>query len=198
MSQSGTVPKSHNSGLFHAKIRPTVESLEALVRRRVRTLYERVGKSGEKWTAEKLAPFLGMTDPSGVRKLLNGDNKISLAHLQGFAEAFAVTPCELVSPDGAQFTYLKEFEPAILRLVREMNEHERHSLMAILQWRAPRYVEVKKSRLGRAMLTVKEQELVDLYARVKKDGVREGVLKTLRGAAQDDDRPAQVKPRTTG
>lgn len=197
MSQVSTVPEKHDSGRNLCQ-NPRVQSLEELVRRRVRTLYDRIGKSGEKWTAEKLAPFLGMTDASGVRKLLNGDNKISLAHIQGFCEAFQITPCELVSPEGAPFVYLKESEPTLIARFREMDAHERHSLMVVLQSRAPTYATAKKARLGRAMLTAKEQELVDLFARVKRDGVREGVLKTLRGAAQDDAASVPAKPRTTG
>jgi hypothetical protein len=45
------------------------------------------------------------------------------------------------------------------------------------------------------MLSPKEQELVDLFARVKKDGVREGVIRTLRGAAEA---PDHLKARTSG
>lgn len=189
----GTVPNNHDFGPKRARI-SAVEDLEALARRRIRALYERVGRDGAKWTAEKLAPFLGMTDPSGVRKILNGDNKISLAHIQGFCEAFAVTPAELITPEGSTFVHLKDSEPTLLKLFREMDDHERLSLLTVLK--RPIYApNAKKVRPGRAMLTVKEQELVDLFARVKRDGVREGVLKTLRGAAQDA-HAAQDTPRT--
>ncbi len=173
--------------------------LEELVRQRVRTLYEREGRNGEKWTAEKLMPFLGMREPSGVRKLLNGDNKIGLSHLEGFCEAFQVTPCELVIEMGALIQPVQPIEAALLALFRQMTELERRSLLTILE--RPIYTQAphaKRSRLGRAMLTVKEQELVDLFARVKRDGVREGVLKTLRGAAQGDDYQEPKPSRTTG
>ena len=136
-----------------------------------------------------------MTDPSGVRKLLNGDNRISLAHVAGFCTAFQITPCELVADPDAVLQPISPFEVAVLQIVRDMTELERRSLLTVLQrpvYTAP----AKKSRLGRAMLTVKEQELVDLYARVKRDGVREGILKTLRAVVRED--AGQTKPRTTG
>ena len=99
MSQSSTVLKSHDFGRKSCQNSP-VESLEQLVRRRVLAIYDRPSRTGDRWTADKLAPFLGMTDPSGVRKLLNGDNRISLAHVAGFCAAFQITPCELVAePD---------------------------------------------------------------------------------------------------
>lgn len=181
----GTVPNNHVFGLKHAKI-AAVENLEALARRKIRALYERVGQDGSKWTAEKLAPFLGMSDPSGVRKLLNGDNKISLAHLQGFCEAFCVTPAELVTPEGSTFVYLKDAEPTLLKLFREMDEHERLSLLTVLKRHQPVTVRGRRARGGHVELTDQQQLLVDLFARVKKDAIREGVLKTLRGAAAAD------------
>jgi hypothetical protein len=39
---------------------------------------------------------------------------------------------------------------------------------------------------------------VDLFARVKKDGVRDGVLRVLRGAVHAEDAAGPEKPRTTG
>lgn len=195
MRQSSTVTFRHDLGQQSWQNRG-VENLDELVRRRVLALYDRVGKSGDKWTAEKLMPFLGMTVPSGVRKLLNGTNKISLAHLQAFCEAFAITPCELLAQDGAEFVYLKDAEPALIRLYREMDSHERLSLITVLSWRPPRFAEKRKAQLGRRELSTKEQELVDLFARVKKEGVREGVLRTLRGAA--DDAATAQNSRTTG
>lgn len=196
MSQVGTVTESHKIGRKLCQDRRAVENLEALVRRRVRALYEKEGKSGDRWTAEKLAPFLGMKDPSGVRKLLNGDNAIGLAHIEGFCAAFQVTPCELVSPDGAPFTYLKETEPTLLRLFREMDAHERLSLINVLQWRLPTPPPRarKRARLGRAQLTEEQQLVVDLYARSEPQA-REGVLKVLRGTARKTER---AEPRTNG
>jgi hypothetical protein len=85
-------------------------------------------------------------------------------------------------------------EAAFLSHIRSMTELERRSLLTILE--RPIYAAPdKKARLGRAMLSPKEQELVDLFARVKKDGVREGVIRTLRGAAEA---PDHLKARTSG
>lgn len=153
IGQVGTVPKNHTFGREVCKT-SGVESLEALVRRRLRAIYLKPTQNGEKWTAEKLAPFLGMKDPSGVRKLLNGDNTISLAHIEGFCAAFQVSASELVAPDGAQLTYLKEAEPTLVRLFREMDAHERLSLLNVLQWRIPMQAKrLRKPAWGRAELT---------------------------------------------
>lgn len=187
MSHIGTVPKNHNFGGVSDRI-SRVPRLDELVRGRVLALYGRVSRGGEKWTAEKLAPFLGISDPSGVRKLLNGNNKISLAHIEGFCTAFQVSAAELVAEPGSLIQPVTPIESALLTHFRQMTELERRSLLTILE--RPIYAAPdRKARMGRAMPTVKEQELVDLYARVKKDGVREGVLKTLRGAAEADERP---------
>jgi transcriptional regulator with XRE-family HTH domain len=184
MRQIVTVPKQHEIATKTWQ-NPALTNLEELVRRRVLTLYEQESKTGERWTAEKLMKFLGMTVPSGVRKLLNGTNRIGLAHVQGFCEAFGVTPSELVAPHGASFTHLKDSEPTLLRLYREMDAHERLSLLTILQWRQPPLHPKSrlKARLGRMELTAEQQLVVDLYARSEPQA-REGVLKVLRGTAQ--------------
>lgn len=143
---------------------------------------------------EALAPHLGIS-ASAVSKLLNGKNAIGLSHLEGFCRAFQMTPSEIVAEYGSLIQSVTPVEAAVLHLVRQMTELERRSLLTLLE--RPIYTaapHAKKSRLGRAMLTVKEQELVDLFARVKRDGVREGVLKTLRGAAQDA--AIEEKPHT--
>jgi len=177
--------KTHNSGHKTGRIGAVGRLLDELVRERVNAIYEKPSRSGDKWTAEKLAPYLGMHDPSSVRKLLNGDNRISLAHIEGFCSAFQITPAELLSEPGSLIQPVTPIEAAFLTHLRQMSELERRSLLTILE--RPIYSAVsKKARMGRAMLTSKEQELVDLFARVKRDGVREGVLRTLRGAASDD------------
>jgi len=185
MSQSGTVPKNHVLGGKSCEYFPAVYNLEAVVLRRIRALYEKVGRGGDKWTAEKLMPFLGMKDASGVRKLLNGDNRISLAHLQGFCEAFGTLPTDLVAPEGGAAVYLKESEPVLLKLFREMDAHERHSLLVVLQ-RHQAYVPMQRTSRRRARageLTDEQQLLVDLYAQSEPQA-REGVLKVLRGTAK--------------
>lgn len=189
MSQVSTVPENHNLGPKLCQNRPAaVENLEKLVLRRVRTLYDTPSRNGEKWTADKLAPFLGMSDPSGVRKLINGDNRISLAHIQGFCEAFQVTPCELVSPEGAPFTYLKEAEPTLIRIFRAMDSHERLSLLTVLQSRQPiPIIKGRRPKLGRQELTQEQQLLVDLYVQSEPQA-RDGVMKILRGTAKRDGR----------
>ena len=85
---------------------------------------------------------------------------------------------------------------AIIGLVRQMTELERRSLLTILE--RPIYAAPdRKARLGRAMLSPKEQELVDLFARVKREGVRNGVLQTLRGAVKDEDKQPPAPSRTS-
>ena len=123
--------------------------------------------------------------PSGVGRILNDEGyTIMWHHVERFCEFFQMTPAELMVEPGALMQPISHFESALLRIIRDMTELERRSLLTILE--RPVYAaQPKKARLGRAMLTAKEQELVDLFARVKRDGVREGVLKTLRGAAHD-------------
>jgi hypothetical protein len=165
--------------------------LEDVVRGRLRELYERAGRAGEKWTAEKLVPFLGMSDPSSVRKILNGDNKISLAHVEGFCRAFQITPAELMIEPGAVIQPISPLEATILAHLRQMTELERRSLLTLLD----RHVTItpRRAGLGRTMLTTREQELVDLFARAD-DGAREGILKVLRGSAA----ALQAQQKTTG
>lgn len=132
-----------------------------------------------------LAPHLGVGQ-SAVSKILNGRNSLSLDAVEGFCEFFQVTPAELMADPDALIQPLKPIEAAIVGIVRQMTELERRSLLTLLERPVYQIAKGKRARMGRAMLTTKEQELVDLFARVKRDGVREGVLKTLRGAAQDD------------
>lgn len=169
---------------------PGVDSLEDRVRSRILALYERGSRAGEKWTAEKLAKFVGADTPSAVRKLLNGQNRIGLRHIQGFCEAFQVTPAELVLEPGALMQPTSPLEAAIIAHLRQMTELERRSLLTLLE--RPTMISHRKARMGRAMLSVKEQELVDLFGRVKKDGVRDGVLRTLRGAVEAVDRSSHT------
>ena len=53
-----------------------------------------------------------------------------------------------------------------LQLPKDLTNLRRHCRRSVSIFQSPH---AKKSRLGRAMLTVKEQELVDLFARVKRD-----------------------------
>lgn len=147
-----------------------------------------------------LARFL-KEDPSTVSKRLKeGGPGLTLEFLDQVREFMGGwTPAEMVAEPGSEIVPVKPIEASLLAHFRGMTELERRSLLTVLE--RPVYTAsptAKKSRLGRAMLTVKEQELVDLFARVKRDGVRDGVLKTLRGAAKDDAVTAPVKPRTTG
>jgi transcriptional regulator with XRE-family HTH domain len=158
-----------------------VESLEDRVRSRIVALYERGSKTGEKWTAEKLAKFIGADTPSAVRKILTGLNHISLRHIEGFSTAFQVTPAELMIEPGAVIQPISPLESTILAHVRQMTELERRSLLTLLD-RHLTITSPRQARLGRAMLSAREQELVDLFAR-SDDGAREGVLKVLRGSA---------------
>ncbi len=146
-----------------------------------------------------LARFL-KEDPSTISKRLKpGGPALCLDFLDSIRAFFGGwTPAEMVAESGSQISPVTPIESALLGHFRQMTELERRSLLTILErpiYAAPN----KKARLGRAMLSVKEQELVDLFARVKRDGVREGVLSTLRGAAKDDaaqHRPTH--PRTIG
>src|SRR5689334_13482199 len=145
---------------------------------------------------DTLGKYLGLSR-SGVSRILNEEGyAIMLAHIETMCVFFQTTPSELVAEPGALLQRVQPIAAALLVLFRQMTELERRSLLTILE--RPNYTQAphtKRSRLGRAMLTAKEQELVDLFARVKRDGVREGVLKTLRGAAQDEDHPGQKSAR---
>ena len=158
------------------------QPLQERVRARLRTLVETADVSHE-----ILAQRLGLSRSNVSRMLTQEDRAILLPHLEGFCEFFQVTAAELVAEPGAQIIPVSPIEAALLALIRQMTELERRSLLTILE--RPPAIHQRKARLGRAMLTTREQELVDLFARVKKDAIREGVLKTLRGAAatHDDD-----------
>lgn len=182
-----------NFGILDANLalefRPQMNAFQEMVRTRIR---ERVQN------ASVLARFL-KEDPSTITKRLKaGGPSLCLDFLDQLREFFGGwTPAEMVAETGSSVQTITPVEAAILGLVRQMTELERRSLLTILE--RPAYNQspyAKKSRLGRAMLTVKEQELVDLFARVKRDGVRDGVLETLRGAAKDDDQAGQAKGRT--
>jgi hypothetical protein len=166
-----------------------MNAFQEMVRSRLRARVE---------NASVLARFL-KEDPSTVTKRLKpGGPALCLDFLDRLREFFGGwTPAEMVAEADSMVQPVTPVEAAILGLVRQMTELERRSLLTILE--RPIYTQAphaKKSRLGRAMLTVKEQELVDLFARVKKDAVREGVLRTLKGAAEDGAAPQ--KSRTTG
>ena len=165
--------------------------LQERVRQRLKQLVTAKGVSHA-----VLAKFLGVSR-SHVTRMLNEDGAILLTHVEKSCEFFQITPAEFMIEPETLIQPIQPIEAALLALFRQMTELERRSLLTILE--RPVYTQAphaKKSRLGRAMLTVKEQELVDLYARVKRDGVREGILKTLRAVVRED--AGQTKPRTTG
>jgi len=165
------------------------ESLQARVRHRINTLVDQGDVSHV-----TLGDHLGLSR-SAVTRLLNDKGGISLAHIEKLCAFFQITAAELMAEPDALIQPLKPIEAAIVSYLRQMSELERRSLLTLLERPAYQLAKGKRARLGRAMLSVKEQELIDLFARVKRDGVREGVLKTLRGAAQDSD--AVAKPHTT-
>jgi len=150
------------------------------VRRKFRALTEQAGVSHE-----QLGERLGLSR-SAVSRLLNeNDAGVALNHIERLCEFFQISAQEAFADPGAIIQVVTPIEAAFLVHLRQMSELERRSLLTILE--RPIYAAPgKKARMGRAMLTAKEQELVDLFARVKRDGVREGVLRTLRGAASDD------------
>ena len=169
-------------------------SLQERVRSKLRDMVQRGNVP-----LEVLGTHLGLSR-SGVSRILNEEGyAILLPHMETLCTFFQITPAELVAEPGAIIQPVQPIEAALLALFRQMTELERRSLLTILE--RPIYTQspnAKRSRLGRAMLTAKEQELVDLFARVKRDGVREGVLKTLRGAVEHDAVPGHEKPRTIG
>ena len=142
-----------------------------------------------------LARFLKM-DPSVLHKRFkDGGTSLCLDWLDSVRSFYQMSVSEMVAEPGAEIQPVTPIEAALLAHFRQMTELERRSLLTILE--RPIYAAPdKKARLGRAMLSQKEQELVDLFARVKKDGVREGVLKTLRGAAEHSDGAGLLKART--
>ena len=146
-----------------------------------------------------LARFL-KSNPSTIHKRLNeGGPDLSVDWLDDVTSFYQMSVSEMCAMPGSLIQPVTPIEAALLALFRQMTELERRSLLTILE--RPIYTQsptAKKSRLGRAMLTGKEQELVDLFARVKRDGVREGVLQTLRGAVQGEASSGPVKTRTPG
>lgn len=166
-------------------------------------LQERVRARLREWCAEmthqQIADSFNV-DRSAISKLFaDNGSTITLEHLEGFGFLLQRTAAEIVSEYGAIIQSVTPIEAALLGIFRNMTELERRSLLTVLERPiASMDRKDKKARLGRAMLTAKEQELVDLFARVKKDGVREGVLRTLKGAAEDDAKAAPAKDRTTG
>jgi transcriptional regulator with XRE-family HTH domain len=180
---AGNARKQPGNALF-SRLNQVADRLQERVRARLRALVDKHNVSHE-----ILGKRLGLSR-SYVSRMLNTDGgAILLEHIEGFCEFFQITPAELVAEAGSLIQPVTPIESALLTHFRQMTELERRSLLTILE--RPIYAAPdRKARMGRAMLTVKEQELVDLYARVKKDGVREGVLKTLRGAAEADERPA--------
>jgi transcriptional regulator with XRE-family HTH domain len=172
------------------RIGASVSSLQERVRAKLKALVEQQNVSHE-----RLGDYLGLTR-SAVTRLLNDEGGIGLQHIERLCEFFQVTAAEMFADPHQMIHALTPIEASLLRYFREMTELERRSWLTILE--RPRVVASAKSRMGRAMLTAKEQELVDLFARVKKDGVRDGVLKVLRGAVNAEDGEAQGKPRTTG
>ena len=166
-------------------------SLQERVRKKFRDLVEQAEVSHE-----TLGQYLGLSR-SGVSRLLNDDeNGFALHHIERLCEYFQVTTAEVFADPGSMIHAITPIESALLTYYRDMTELERRSWLTILD--RPRTIAAKSPRLGRAMLTLKEQELVDLFARVKKDGVREGVLRTLKGAAEDARKAAPEPPDTTG
>lgn len=166
--------------------------LQDRVRQRLRSLVE-AGEVSHK----VLGKFVGLSR-SYVTRVLNNKAAISLEHLAKFCEFFQITPAELLTEPGSLIQPVKPLEAQLLQHFRQMSELQRHSLLMVLESRADEIVTPRRARWGHAELTSEQQELVDLYARVKRDGVRDGVLRTLRGAAEDDARLDQAKPHTTG
>jgi transcriptional regulator with XRE-family HTH domain len=171
------------------------EPLQERVRSRIKALVEE-----REVNHETLANYLGLSR-SAVTRLLNDEGGIALQHIERLCEFFQISASELMAEPGALIQAITPIEAALVGIVRQMTELERRSLLTLLERPAYGQRDVTRSRMGRGMLTAKERELVDLFARVKRDGVREGILRTLRGAAQEghDGPPApQGKPRTTG
>lgn len=166
-----------------------MEPLQERVRARLRARVEQGDVSHD-----VIAKHLGVSRSYFTRLLKGGP--ILLEYIERACAFFQITPSELFAEPGALIQPVTPIEAALLAHFRQMTELERRSLLTILE--RPIYAAPQKSaRLGRAMLTPKEQELVDLFARVKRDGVREGILRTLRGAAKDEDAHTPGPTRTT-
>lgn len=146
--------------------------------------------------ASTLARFLKETPSALTKRLTRGGPAIKLEFLDTLRTYFGGwTPAEMVAEPGSLIIPVTPIESALLTHFRQMTELERRSLLTILE--RPIYAAPdKKARLGRAMLSPSEQELVDLFARVKRDGVRHGVLQTLRGAVKDESKEPPAPTRT--
>jgi transcriptional regulator with XRE-family HTH domain len=164
----------------------SLRSLQDRVRERIRALVDQKGVNHE-----TLGNYLGLSR-SAVTRLLNDDGGIALAHIERLCEFFQITPAELMVEPGAQIQPVSPLESTILVHVRQMTELERRSLLTLLD-RHLTITTPRRAGLGRMMLTTREQELVDLFAR-SDDGAREGVLKVLRGSAA----ARQAQQKTSG
>lgn len=131
-----------------------------------------------------LAKFLRV-DPSVIQKRLKeGGTALCLDFLDSVTTFYQMSVAEMCAMPGALWQEVKPMEAQLLAMFRDMSELERRSLLTILDRPiAAAPGARRRTRFGRH-LSDKEQELVDLFARVKRDGVRDGVLKTLRGAAE--------------
>lgn len=131
-----------------------------------------------------LAEFI-KSDPSTIQKRLKDNGTaLRLDWLDEVSAFYQMSVSEMCALPGSAWQEVKPLEGQLLEIFRAMSELERRSLLDVLDRRpAP---PTRKPRLGHPELTLKEQELVDLFARVKRDGVREGVLRTLRGAAEHE------------
>lgn len=144
-----------------------------------------------------LANFL-KTSPSTIqKKFRESGTALCLDFLQEVSAFYQMSVSEMCALPGSTWQEVKPLEAQLLDQFRDMTELERNGLLTVLQSRQTRLTEKRSAKLGRAELSTKEQELIDLFQRVQKDGVREGVLRMLRGAAEDTatDHP---KARTTG
>lgn len=165
-----------------------MNAFQELVRARLR---ERTPKQ------KALADFLHLDESIVQRRLKEGGTALCLDFLDAATAFYQMSVSEMCAQPDAAWQEVKPLEAALLMTFRAMTELERRSLLTVLQ-RPTDSREARKARLGRAMLTAREQELVDLFARVKRDGVREGVLKTLRGAVESERPEAHPIRRTTG
>jgi transcriptional regulator with XRE-family HTH domain len=158
------------------------DSLAGRALSRVQQLVETRG-----FSQETLAPHLGVSG-SAVSKILNGKNKLSLDHIDGFCVAFQMTASELLVEPGSLIQPLSPIESELLAVFRQMATHEQISLLTVLQWRAPQVAlgRQKRPRLGRTELTAEQQQIVDFYARSNEEA-RNGVLQTLRESAKHGD-----------
>jgi hypothetical protein len=142
-----------------------------------------------------LADFI-KSDPSTIQKRLKENGTaLRLDWLDEVSAFYQMSVSEMCALPGSAWQEVKPLEGQLLEVFRSMSELEKRSLLDVLERRPtpPR----RKPRTGHPELTPKEQELVDLFAQVKRPGVREGVLQTLRGAAKDDSAGSSPPTRTT-